>query len=289
MRFSFIHAAYVCLACVALITALVYIALFQTPKQGQLTFAALDIGQGDALYIQSPTGVEILIDGGPDSSVLRELPKVMSYGDRTIDAVIATHPDADHIGGLVDVLPRYTVRAVIEPGIPDTTATSQAFERTIDEEKIPRIKAYRGMWLDLGAGARLDVLFPDFDVSTLPKDKTNDGCVVARLTYKKTSALFTCDASSEIEAYLIAISSSTELQSDLLKVGHHGSRYSSSNAFLDAVGASTAVVSVGAKNRYGHPTEETLARLEAHRMEIDRTDLEGTLVFVSNGERFINK
>jgi competence protein ComEC len=213
----------------------------------------------------------------------------MAYGDRTIDAVIATHPDADHIGGFVDLLPRYTVKNFIEPGIPDDTATSRKLEGETDAEGIRREKAYRGMWLDLGGGARLDILFPDFDVSTVPKDKTNDGCVVAHLVYKNTSAIFTCDAPQEVEDHLISIATSTELASQLLKVGHHGSRYSSSNEFLDAVGATFAAISVGANNRYGHPTEETLARLEAHGIQIDRTDKEGTLIYVSDGNSFVKK
>jgi competence protein ComEC len=280
------HAPYICVVLLALISLSVWVQIFSIPKLGPLKVAVMDIGQGDSIYIQSPTGVEVVIDGGPSSAVLRELPKVMSYGDRTIDVVIATHPDADHIGGLVDLLPRYTILNFIEPGIVGTTATSKKLEAEVDENRVARTKAYRGMWLDLGGGARLDILFPDFDVTTLAAGKTNDGCVVARLTYKNTSALFTCDASVEVEDHLLAISSSTALKSDLLKVGHHGSRYSSGADFLAAVAPTYAAISVGANNRYGHPTEETLSRLAAQHIKTYRTDEVGAIVFVSDGNSF---
>ncbi len=282
------YGAYICFALLAVIALSIWLRIVTAPKAGELTVAVLNIGQGDSIYIQSPTGAEVLIDGGPNSSLLRELPGVMAYADRTIDAVIATHPDADHIGGLVDLIPRYEIKNFIEPGIPKNTATSQKLEEEVDAAHIPREKAYRGMWLELGGGARLDILFPDFDVSKLSDDKANEGCVVAHLVYKNTSALFTCDASSDVEMHLIAISTSTDLQSDLLKVGHHGSKYSSSNAFLDMVAPLFAAISVG-KNRYGHPTEEALSRLAAHHIQTYRTDEFGTVIFVSDGESFIKK
>lgn len=283
------HGAYICLGLLALASLCIWLQIFTQPKIGELKVAVMDIGQGDSIYIQSPTGVEVVIDGGPDSSILRELPKVMAYGDRTIDAIIATHPDADHSGGFVDLIPRYTVKNFIEPGIIGTTVTYKKLEEEVDAAHIPREKAYRGTWLDLGGGAHLDILFPDFDVTTLGAGKTNEGCVVAHLVYKNTSALFTCDASSDVEDHLIAISTSTDLKSDVLKVGHHGSKYSSSSEFLDAVAPEFAAISVGAHNRYGHPTEEALGRLAAHQIKTYRTDQLGAVVFTSDGNSFIKK
>jgi len=280
------YGVYICLALLSAAALFIWLQVFSQPREGELTVSILDIGQGDSIYIQSPTGVEVLIDGGPDSRVLRELPKVMKYGDRTIDAVIATHPDADHVGGFVDLIPRYTIKNFIEPGISKNTATFAKLEQEVDTARIPRARAFRGMWLDLGGGARLDILFPDFDVSTLSADKTNDGCVVAHLVYKNTSALFTCDAPFSVEEHLLMISTSTDLRSDLLKVAHHGSRYSSGNDFLAAVGAQFAAISVGTQNRYGHPTQEAIDRLLAHQAKIYRTDEVGTVMFVSNGENF---
>ena len=283
------YGIYICFALLLFITLSVWLTVLSKPKAGELMVAVLNVGQGDSIYIKSPTGVEVLIDGGPDSSVLQELPKVMSYGDRTIDAIIATHPDADHIGGFVDVVPRYTIKNFIEPGITKDTATAEKLQEEVNEKNIPRIKAYRGMWLDLGGGARLDILFPDFDVSTLSSDNANDGCVVTHLVYKNTSALFTCDAPFEVEEYLLSISTSTDLKSDVLKVGHHGSKYSSSNEFLEVVDAQFAAVSVGASNRYGHPTIEAVNRILAHGAQLFRTDEEGTIRFISDGSSFIKK
>ena len=282
------YGIYICFFLLTLTTLYIWLIIFAQPKTGELVVTVLNIGQGDSIYIKSPTGVEVLIDGGPDSSVLQELPKVMAYGDRTIDAVIATHPDADHIGGLVDVVPRYTIKNFIEPGISKNTATAKKLQQEVSEKNIPRVKAYRGMWLELGGGARLDILFPDFDVSTLSDDKVNDGCVVAHLVYKHTSALFTCDAPFEVEEHLLAISTSSALKSDVLKVGHHGSKYSSSNEFLEAVDAQFAAISVG-QNRYGHPTTEAINRILAHGAQLLRTDESGTIRFVSDGNTFIKK
>lgn len=255
--------------------------------QGVLTFAVLDIGQGDALYIESPTGVQVVIDAGPDSSVLTKLADVMPALDHSLDAAIETHPDADHIGGFADILSRYSVGAFIEPGIPKTTKTATALEKQIDQQKIPRYIARRGMILDLGGGAYLRVLYPDHDVSRLGDAKANEGCIVVELIYGATSALLECDAPASVETRLLSISTSTELKSDILKVAHHGSKYSSTESFVTAVSPTVAVISVGAHNTYGHPTQQTLDTLTRHDAEILRTDKEGTIMFHSDGTSFV--
>ncbi len=264
-------------------------AVFASTPSGVLTVAVMDVGQGDSIFIESPTGVQIIIDGGPDNSLLHELPKLMSLSDRALDAVIATHPDADHTSGFVDLLKRYSVGVFISPGIPKPTVTARTLEKEIDTEKIPRYIARRGDWLELGGGARLQILFPDFDVSHLSSDKTNEGCIVSHLVYGNTSMIFMCDAPMSVENHLMQIGSSTELTSNILKVGHHGSRYSTGNTFLDTVHPPVAVISVGARNTYGHPTSETLRKLEAHNIKTLRTDEEGTVVFVSDGKTFVRK
>jgi len=255
-----------------------------TPS-GVLTFAVLNIGQGDALYIEGPTGVELLIDAGSgDGSMLRELPKVMPLFKRSLDAVIATHPDADHVGGFIDLLKRYRASAFIESGINDATLTYQTLEREVADEKIPRYIARRGMTLDLGGGAELSVLYPDLDVSNYGK-KTNEGSVVARLTYGATSVMLTADAPTDVESHLIALDGAG-LRSDILKVGHHGSRFSTGTAFAATVHPSLAIISVGANNRYGHPSDEALAVLATSHIPVLRTDEQGTLVFKSDGKKF---
>jgi len=250
----------------------------------QLTFAVLDIGQGDALYIESPTGVQVVVDGGPDDSLLRALPAVMPALDRTLDAIIETHPDADHIGGFSELLNRYEVGAFISPGIPKDTATAKKLEQQVDKKKIPRVIARRGMSLDLGGGAVLYVLYPDRDVSGLSNSKVNEGGIVARLVYGESEVLLMADVSSAVETRLMQLDAE-ELGADVLKVGHHGSRFSTSEKFVSAVTPGVAVISVG-KNSYGHPTAQALNILKAAGAEILRTDQEGTMVFTSDGERF---
>lgn len=252
---------------------------------GHLTFAVLDVGQGDALYIESPTGVQVLVDGGPDDALLRALPVVMPLLDRSLDAIVETHPDADHIGGFVSLLERYEVGVFVAPGIPKNTATAHALEKKVDEQKIPRVLARRGMMIDLGDGVQLRVLYPDRDVSRLSDSKANDGCIVIQLVYKEASALLACDAPAAVEAHLLQTDGAA-LASDLLKVAHHGSKYSSTPEFVAAVRPRVAIISVGARNTYGHPTEQTLTTLEKSGAKIIRTDQKGTIVCTSDGADF---
>lgn len=259
----------------------------RSSNSGTLTFAVLNVGQGDSLFIQGPTGIQVLVDGGPNSSVLTQLPAVMPLLDRSLDAVIETHPDADHIGGLVDVLQRYSVGAFIEPGITKHNATNDKLEAEIAGSNITHYAARRGMWLDLGGGARLNILYPDWDVTHMDLKKDNDGGIVAHLVYGNTSVLLTADTSSAVESHLIAISNKADLESTILKVAHHGSRFSSERAFVSEVSPQVAVISVGAKNTYGHPTPQTLSTLSSLNIPVLRTDQDGALVFKSDGKQFV--
>lgn len=273
--------AAVLLVCCAGVWTVVYA---ETPRSsGILTFAVLDVGQGDALYIESPTGVQVLVDAGPDDSALRELSALLPLGDRSIDAAIATHPDADHIGGFSALIDRYDIGIFISPGIPKDTATAKRLEQKITERRVPRLVALRGQSLDLGGGARLDILYPDRDVSTLPSDKANEGGIVARLVYGDSEALLMADVGSGVELHLLQLGSL--LRSDLLKVGHHGSRFSTNAQFVSAVSPETALISVG-KNSYGHPTPQTLGVLDGVGATVLRTDESGTIRCVSDGAGF---
>jgi beta-lactamase superfamily II metal-dependent hydrolase len=250
-----------------------------------LTVAMLDVGQGDALYIESPTGVQVLVDAGPDSSVLSALADIMPALDYSLDAVVATHWDADHIGGFDDVLSRYSVGAYIYPGLKKYTAISRALEKVVGEKEIPRVLARRGMVLELGGGAQLRVLYPESDVSYLPSDKTNEGGIVLELVYGESEMLLMADVGFGVENRLRSLDTE-ELNSEVLKVGHHGSRFSTSETFLAAVSPDTALISVSKNNTYGHPTAQTLSRLKNAGAEILRTDQEGTIVLRSRGETF---
>jgi len=239
------------------------------------TFAMLDVGQGDALFIESPTGTQILIDGGPPNKILGRLQQVMSPFDRNLDAIIITNPDQDHIGGLSDVLKVYKVGKVFESGTWSDSKIYLNLENEIKNKKIPDILAKKGMRLDLGGGAVMDIIFPDRDVINWP---TNDGSIVARLSYKNTKIMLTGDATKKTEEIILYDNKKGDPESDILKVGHHGSKYSTSEEFLKVVTPKYALISVGKENKYGHPSPEILNRLSQFGTQILRTDQVGTII-----------
>lgn len=266
----------------------VYYALSQTAHNTpHLTVSFLNIGQGDAILIQGPTGEKMLIDGGPDRSVLRELSKKLWPWDRHIDVLVETHPDKDHITGLGYVLERYSVGYFLESGIPDKTATSLHVKDDVEKEKgVQHITIKRGMRLDLGGGAYADVLFPDTDQSK--QVVTNDGSVVLHVVYGKTSFMLTGDLPSPYEDHLVALDG-TALHSDVLKAGHHGSRYSTDSIWLSAVSPQYVVISAGKGNTYGHPHKEVLDRVEKQGAGLVSTIDSGTITFESDGVSVVRK
>ena len=268
------------LAGLTLLTALVWYAIWQE-GQRELTVAFLNVGQGDAIYIEAPNGNQLLIDGGRGRAVLRELGAVIPLYDRSIDVVLVTHPDADHIGGLIPVLESYRVGAVIESGNERETAVTVGFERAVAQEGALRVAARRGMRVDLGDGAVFTILYPDRNVARV---ESNEASIVGQLRYGSTTVLLTGDAPASVERILIAKDGSG-LQSTVLKPGHHGSRSSSVLEFLAAVSPELAVISAGTGNSYGHPHTEVLARLAQLNIRALRTDMEGRIVLESDGNR----
>ena len=275
------HAPLVFLGALCIATAFIWQSAFaETP--GKLMVAFLNVGQGDSIYIEGPDGTQLLVDGGPDRTVLSRLGSIMPLADRSIDVVIATHPDQDHISGLVDVLSLYDVRSVFEPGIGKDTNAYKAFEDAVAEKHIPRILARRGMRVPLGGGAEFHVLFPDRDIES---DDTNDDSIVAEVRYGSTCFLLTGDAPTKtVESYILYTLKDEHLRCDVLKLGHHGSNGSSGIAFLSAVSPAAAVVSAGKGNRYGHPAPDVLARVASLDIPLLSTIDEGTIVFESDGK-----
>lgn len=245
-----------------------------------LTVSFLDVGQGDSIFIDAPSGRQVLIDGGPGSGVLRELARAMPWYDRSIDVVVATHPDADHIEGLIEVLARYDIGMIVSTSALGETAFSQILARRSLEEGAVLVSAQRGERIDLGGGAQLEILFPDRPVPGL---ETNVGCVVTRLTYGATSFMLPCDAPDEIEEYMIRLDGE-RLRSQVLKAAHHGSKTSSSAVFVGAVAPEYAVFSRGCDNSYGHPSPETVATFERFGVPMLDTCKEGTITFISDGQ-----
>lgn len=243
----------------------------------------LDVGQGDATFIESPSGTQVLIDGGRDGSVLRDLSSVMGFFDRDIDMVVATHPDLDHIGGLAGVLKRYAVRTIVLTENVKSTPEFEEFLRAVRDEGATVVYARRGDVFDLGAGpagtTTLSVLFPDRDPSGL---ESNTSSIVTELRYGTTGYVMTGDSPREIEEYLVSLGTST-LRSDVLKVGHHGSRTSSSPIFLDAVHPTYAIISAGKNNSYGHPHKEVVDLLDARGITRKNTADVGSIFSSSDG------
>lgn len=259
--------------------AFTWYAVFAEERSG-LTVVFLDVGQGDAIYIEGMNGNQVLIDGGPNKEVLRQLSRVMPFYDRSIDVIIESHPDADHISGLVDVLERYDVGLVMESGVGSDSAVYAELENVRNQKGIQKILVRRGQIIDLGEGVFLEILFPDRDVSGL---ETNLASVVCRLVYGETEFLFTGDSPKAMESYLISVYGK-ELQSDVLKTGHHGSKTSTSEMFLGYVGPEYVVISSGKDNKYGHPSGEVLDILKKFGAEIFRTDEKGAIKMQSDGE-----
>lgn len=253
--------------------------LLLAPKERALTVSFLDVGQGDAILIEGPTGVDVLVDGGRDRSVLRELPKEMGLLDRTIDAVVATHPDADHISGLSDVLARYRVLHYMEPGVENGTSATLRLKQAVADEGVETVLARRGQKLLLGDGAYAEILYPAGDVT---HQETNEASIVMRVVYGETEFLLTGDAPISVEDYLVR--QKTALASDVLKAGHHGSRTSSGARFLAMVDPALVVISAGKDNSYGHPHKEVLERIATEGARVLSTIDSGTITLVSDGK-----
>ncbi|MBU2219386.1 MBL fold metallo-hydrolase [Patescibacteria group bacterium] len=273
---------YYFLGLLILVTGFVWYAVFAESRDGLLV-VFLDVGQGDAIFIEAPNGNQVLIDGGPNKAVLRQLSKIMPFYDRSIDMIIESHPDSDHINGLVEVLRRYKVGLVMESGVVNDNQAYKSIQEIIEEKGIQKVLARRGTRINFGDGIYMDIMFPDRDVSGL---ETNMASVVARLVYRESEFLFTGDSPRSIEQYLVSIGKEN-LQSDILKISHHGSDTSTSEMFLGYVDPEYAVISVGKDNKYGHPRQEVLDLLNQFDVKILRTDQSGTIKIKSDGENII--
>jgi len=229
-----------------------------------------NVGQGDAILVSQGNN-QILIDGGKDSTVLLDrLGHFMPFWDRTIETVIATHPDQDHIGGLVGVFSAYKVDTVFESGASSDSVVSKRFSEVAREFSRNVIEAQNGMQIAFPNGAVMDIVYPRPDVAATA---TNDRSIVSRLLFGKHSFLFTGDLPEKYERY------ASRSPAEILKVGHHGSKYSTGEALLDSVHPKEAVISVG-KNSYGHPSSEVVDRLRNRGISLWRTDESGSIEYI---------
>ncbi|MBI4236567.1 MAG: ComEC/Rec2 family competence protein [Chloroflexi bacterium] len=266
--------------------ASLWAAVLGAPSDRLLRVSVLDVGQGDAILVQAPGGRRILVDGGPEPLVLEQrLAQELPWWSRRLDLVVLTHPHADHVGGLVEVLERREVGAVLDPEIAAEGPLYAQWRGSLAGGHPPVVHAVTGTRIELGSGAWMELLHPPNQhlVST-PSDLDNNS-VVLRLAYGRASFLLAGDIFATGESYLVA--RNAPLHATVLKVPHHGSANASTAAFLEAVSPTVAVVSVGAGNPFGHPSAETLQRLEKQVGEgrLFRTDQDGTVHLVTDGVR----
>jgi len=251
----------------------------------------LDVGQGDSAFIQTPENHQILIDGGPGSTILGKLNAFLPFWDKTIDLVILTHPESDHMQGFLDILQRYKADYILWTGVEKLTPEYNKWISILEKQKkmgAEIIIADANQEIKAG-DVLIDTLYPleNLEGKEL-KNTSNDTCIVSKLVFGKNSFLFTGDISSAAEKELV--NNKSDLQSDVLKVAHHGSKYSTSDIFLSVAKPKVAVISVGAKNTYGHPTSEVLQRLEKFGIKVFRTDKDGDVKMESDGNNiYINK
>jgi len=250
----------------------------------------LNVGQGDSFLIQSANGRQMLIDGGRDSKVLTELAKVMPTGDRSIDVVLATHPDADHIGGLQSVISRYSVGLFLTSQVMTDTKVFTSLFQTLDDKNIPSYYVRHGMNISLDQNKKIPtdfkILFPDRETTDW---ETNSASVVGKLQIGPPadgrSALFTGDSPIAIE-HLLSKAIPKEIDVDILKIGHHGSKTSTSAEFLKTTTPALTLISAGVNNRYDHPKQEILDRLKSLNIPWISTQDTGTFTLKTDGVKW---
>lgn len=250
------------------------------PKYLKVNF--LSVEQGDSEFIETPEGHQILIDGGPGSAILEKLNFLMPFWDKTLDLVILTHPEKDHMQGLLEVLKSYKADYILWTGVKKTAPEYNEWILTLENQKkmgAQIIIADPGKKIILGS-VEIDDIYPFENLNGKEfKNTSNDSCIVSRLIYGANSFLFAGDIDSAAEKEIIE---KENVKSDILKVAHHGSKYSTSDLFLQNIMPKLATIEVG-KNSYGHPTQEVLNRLANFGIKVLRTDKNGDIKFLSDG------
>lgn len=254
----------------------------------QLLLAVMDVGQADSLLLRAPSGRSMLIDSGNERADVDRvvLPFLRSRGIDSLDYVVLTHPDQDHVGGMPALLDGLRVGAFVDAALPGITNQSylQSLQR-VQSKGIKAMKARRGQTeIDLGSETRVQLLQPEEPLLGRAGSDTNDNSVVLRVTYGSVSALLTGDMEREEEERLLA--HRDDLRSQILKVAHHGSQGTTSAQFLEAVDPEVALISAGAGNSYGHPHRQLLQRLENRQVKPYRTDLHGTIQVTTDGRSY---
>lgn len=287
---------YISLIILTILNILAWSYIIEIDRADFLEINFFDIGQGDAIFIKAPKNYQILIDGGPTTLILEKLQKEMPPYDKTLDLIILTHPDKDHLFGLNEVLKTYKVENIFWTGVDSEIEGFKEWKELLKNEINEGAKVFiaDAPQKIIISDLIFYVLYPTDNLAGRKIENLNDTSIVSKLVFGENSIFFTGDISNSIEEKIIqecSLSSSLEqenLDSDILKVSHHGSKYATSNDFLENVSPEIAIISVG-KNSFGHPSEETLKRLENFNIRVLRTDQLGDIKIILNKNNYITK
>lgn len=277
------------------LNTLAWIAVFDLSRPQFLEVNFFDVGQGDAIFIETPKRHQILIDGGPSSVILEKLGKEMPFWDKTIDLIILTHPERDHLAGLIEVLKKYKIENILWTGVIRDTAEFKEWQNLIKpsserkslllgKDEKARIKIAKVGQKIIAGGTVINILYPfeNFEGEIL-KDSNNTS-IISKLIFGQNSFLFTGDIYQSAEKEIL--DRGLDVDSDILKVAHHGSKTSSSEEFITKVSPEIAVISVGKGNSYGHPRQEVLEIFQKFGIKVLRTDLDSDIKIFSDGTKY---
>jgi competence protein ComEC len=265
------------------LTLIIWWIVIDQNKEELLKVSFLDVGQGDSILIEAPNRNQILIDTGPNKKVIESLGKVMKFYDKSIDGILLTHPDLDHIGGTVPVLDTLNVDFLFfSSSTKETEVTKEIDKITLRQAQSKKVELSKGdkVILDGEKEIYLEVLYPDGEYIS---EDANDNSLVTKLVYKDTCFIFTGDASKTVEFYLVN-NYQNFLNCGVLKVGHHGSNSSSAEEFIGFVSPEYGIISAGKENKFSHPHQEVLDLLKRFNVEILNTADLGNIIFTSDGE-----
>lgn len=273
---------------IAIVALILLVYTICQSKDDYFHFYMLDIGQGDSIYARDKDGNDIIVDGGPNQKVLTNLGELMPFYDKKIELVVISHPHADHITGLIEVLKRYEIEKIL---LTDAVATTKEYEEMLEIIKSKQITTSLvkiGDSFKLSNELNIEILWPNDSFQNKKIENLNNTSIVAKLNYNKVSFLLMGDAETDVQKTLIK-EIPDKLKSDILKVSHQGSKDSSNIDFIKIVNPELGIISVGLNNMYGHPHKKTLEVLENNQIKILRTDQNGRIEIVSDGINFWTK
>jgi competence protein ComEC len=250
-----------------------------TNTENTMKVSYIDVGQGDSILVQV-NGKNLLIDAGPNDSTDKLMSYLNKQNIKKLDFIVATHPHEDHIGAMDTVIKKYTIGEFYAPKKMTTTKTFENMVTALKSKNIKINTAAAGVSLDLGKNVKCEMVAPN---GTNYGDNLNNYSAVIKITYGNSKFLFMGDAEKLSEKEIL--NKNYDISSDVLKLGHHGSSSSSSKAFLDKVSPKIAIISCGKNNDYGHPHKETLEEMKKRNIQVYRTDIDGSIVLISDGKK----